>query len=262
MSRHEAERAAAPISLAEFIRSIEQIDLASPDDLWQARGLLRALAADSGWLVTFLAEELATDIDRFQQNNLYDAHTLLLVSDPRYLLRANIWVPLGGSTPASDPRDFSYGIAHNHNFHLLSVGMIGPGYETDLLRLAEADRLLRPGDPVTLTPSGSVQLGPGVILLYEAYCDVHVQRPSAALSVSLNLMTRPKVADLPQVVLDPASGVVTEVLEGRVDGRLHLAEAARDLLGAEGRAALARVAANDPSPRVRAAAKRAMDRDA
>jgi hypothetical protein len=40
------------------------------------------------------------------------------------------------------------------------------------------------------------------------------------------------------VVLDPARGVVTEVLEGWVDSCLHLAEAASEFLGAEGRAAL------------------------
>ena len=260
MSRHEAAAATTPITLDDFLRAIEAIDLADADDLWHARGPLRALAADPGWLVTRLADELAAGVERFQQDNLYDAHTLLLAHDPRFLLRANLWAPLDGPTPTADPRDFSYEIAHNHNFHLLSVGMLGPGYETDLFALAEVDRLLRPGDPVTLAPAGRARLGPGEVLLYEAYRDVHVQHPAPALSVSLNLMTRPKVGDLPQVVLDPSRGVVTEVLEGRVDGRLHLAEAASELLGAEGHAVLARVAAADPSPRVRAAAQRALRR--
>ena len=260
MSRHEAAAAATPIALDAFLRALEEVDLTAPDDLWRARGLLRSLAADPGWLLTRIAEELVADVGDFQRSNLYDAHTLLLVSDPRFLLRANLWAPLGGPTPTADPRDFSYGIAHNHNFHLLSVGMLGPGYDTDLFALAEADRLLRPGDPITLTPAGRARLGPGEVLLYEAYLDVHVQRPAPALSVSLNLMTRPRVGDLPQVVVDPLQGVVTAVLEGRVDGRLHLAEAASALLGAEGRAALAQVAATDPSPRVRAAAERALRR--
>lgn len=258
MSRYETARSAAPISLSEFCQGIERIDLGSPDDLWQARELLRGLSADPKWLVAHLAAELVADLDRFQQDNLYDAHTLLLVSDPRYLLRVNLWAPLNHSTPASDPRDFSYGIAHNHNFHLLTIGMLGPGYETDLYRLVETNQLLQAGDSVTLTPTNRVRLGPGDVLLYEAYCDVHVQHPSAALSVSLNLMTRPKVAEWPQVVVDPMLGMVTEVLEGRVDGRFHLAEAAYDILGEEGHAALADVAEHDPSPRVRAAAKRAI----
>jgi hypothetical protein len=41
------------------------------------------------------------------------------------------------------------------------------------------------------------------------------------------------------VVLDPARGVVTEVLEGWVDSCLHLAEAASEFLGAEGRPGVA-----------------------
>lgn len=248
----------APLGLEDFARRIADVDLASADALWEARDLLRGLGAEPGRLVARLAREIAADPRDFQRHNRYEAHTLVLDVHERYLLRANLWVPLGDAS-VGDARDFSYGIAHNHNFHLLTLGLFGGGYATDLFALAEAAELLEPGHPVTLASRGRARLEAGDVMLYEAYSDVHVQHPSRELSVSLNLMTVPAIEHLPQHVFDVERGVVTRTLEASPDGRHHLARAALDLLSpGEGEAALRALAADDPSPRVRAAARRAL----
>lgn len=249
----------APLTLDEFEREIAGVDLTSVDALWAARDLLRGLGADPGWLVATLAHEIAADPREFQRHNRYDAHTLILAVRERYLLRVNLWVPLGDAF-TGEARDFSYGIAHNHNFHLMTLGLFGEGYETDLFELAEAAELLEPGQRVTLGARGGARLGAGDLMLYEAYSDVHVQHPSRELSVSLNLMTVPAVEHLPQHIFDIERRVVARTIEASPDGRHHLARAALDLLSRdEGEAALRALAADDPSPRVRAAARRALD---
>lgn len=250
---------AEPLALDEFERELAGVDLTSADALWAARDLLRRLGADPGRLAATLAREVADDPRGFQPHNRYEAHTLILAARERYLLRVNLWVPLGGAF-VGDASDFSYGVAHNHNFHLLTLGLSGEGYETDLFELAEAAELLEPEQRVTLAPRGRARLGAGDVMLYEAYRDVHVQHPSRELSASLNLMTVPAVEHLPQHIFDIERRVVASTIEASPDGRHHLARAALDLLSREeGEAALRALAADDPSPRVRAAARRALN---
>lgn len=108
-----------------------------------------------------------------------------------FLVRANIWLPPKVARSESDAyykRIYAYDLAHNHDFHLLTVGYFGPGYETDLYE-ADAQAIAgSPGEQVTLGAHRREQLTPGRVIYFKAYSDVHVQHEPSELSISLNLI--------------------------------------------------------------------------
>lgn len=184
---------------------------------------------------------------------------ILAVTDD-YLIRANFWMPEHRLSTQSDheSRAFGYGIGHNHNFHLLTVGYFGAGYETDLCRLADPERVYAVGETAEMQPIGRWQLGLGEVMFYEAFADVHVQNPPRELSVSLNLMTHSTRDAMPQFMFDMRTGSVQSLVDSPLDARIHLLTTARLLRATEADAALRHVAETDTSPRLRQLAQAAL----
>jgi hypothetical protein len=127
-----------------------------------------------------------------------------LASSDDALLRVNVWSPI---KPHSAFRDYEralygYNLAHNHDFHLLSVGYFGPGAQTELYRFdpdeADGSRPQR----VELAKIGNAVLSKGSVIYYEKYADVHVQREPSALSISINLVFRHETHERDQLLFD------------------------------------------------------------
>ena len=118
-----------------------------------------------------------------------DQCTVLLRGDGYYIRIASWDRPASGDEHAAWGKTyFSYDFAHHHDFSLLTVGLLGPGYVTENYWLDAPPQVLMPGDPVELESQPSQQLSEGSVLLYRKWHDIHVQHPPRSFSVSLNLI--------------------------------------------------------------------------
>ena len=117
-------------------------------------------------------------------------HSLVLARGANYLIRLVTWdLPQArNGIPSLDEDFYSYGFIHNHNFDLLTVGILGPGYKTLNWRLDTPPQYLLPGEKILLSKSNDDTLGEGEILFYEKWRDVHAQMPPHEFSMSLNLI--------------------------------------------------------------------------
>lgn len=228
--------AAAPLSLAEYVAALEaSVDFDDPLSLVASAGLLARLAADRTFLGDFLVAGLRAQGRAFQADNNYDFQSVMLRTTSRYLLRANFWRPMGAESAfnAHERSAFGYGVLHNHNFHLLTVGYLGEGYETDLYHLPDGWRPHRLGDRIDMVPLGRERLARGDVLYFRPFEDAHVQIPPAVFSVSLNLMVQSADGEAQQYEIDPATSRVTKVIDAPRNARVYFAELARHLLPAD-----------------------------
>jgi hypothetical protein len=251
----------APLGLEEFVAAIEAtVDFREPDSLCDAAGLLQRLAANPDFLGDWLLAELQQRGDGFQAGNFYNYQSLVLRVTDDYLLRANFWLPEKGlrRLSAHERLAFGYDVAHNHNFHLLTAGHCGSGYETDLFHCPDPWREYEIGEAVLLEPRGRERLATGDMMFYRAYEDVHAQIAPETFSVSLNLMTHSARAAVPQYVFDTAAGRIAARVDSPLDARVHVASLARLLLPDAAEAVLHDIARRDPSPRLRALARDAL----
>ena len=160
---------------------------------------------------TFLAERLIqelTSAGEQQTNNRYTPQVLMLKAPSKrtnFFLRANIW--LAKEDPMlqlAGEKSFYYHVPHDHNFHFLTSGYMGPGYHSDYYEYDYFDVEGYAGEPVDLTFIERKTLSPGEVMLYRAHLDVHNQLPADELSVSLNIMPSMMFAHLrPQYIFNP-----------------------------------------------------------
>jgi hypothetical protein len=249
------------LELAEFVARADQAGaLRSVDELRALAPPLQALARNRGFLERWIRDRARADAAGFQRGSRYNFQTLALHVTEHYLLRANFWPAATdlGRFSAQGIRAVGYQAPHNHNFHLLTVGYSGPGYETDLFRLADHNAEYRSGDPCTLDPLGRWQLATGATFLFEAYADVHTQLLPPQLSVSLNIMSHAVIREGLQYVFDVERGQVAGLVNARLDSRLHVLDLARQAGDADGEATrlLQAIAETDPSARMRQLAAR------
>jgi len=166
-------------------------------------------------------------------------------------LRANIWP--GKDDPmlaASGKSTFLYDMAHDHNFHFLTLGYFGPGYWSDYYEFDYSQVSGFAGERVNLIPKGKQRLEPGKLMLYRAHYDVHRQLPADSLSVSINVMhTNPIMGWLDQYRFDVEAGTIGGIVNaGSTEAFLRIAVA---MGGDEAFDMAERFAASHPSERMR-----------
>ena len=142
----------AAITLEEYVDYVSrEVD---PDDeasIIASAHMLRALANNRRVIGDYLTAELQS-WKTFQPTNSYTAQTLMLAQRGRFAVRANIWEPPGSSPElrAHQKALYYYQVPHDHNFSFLTVGYVGPGYET-LIYERDPDAIVGvPGESVDL----------------------------------------------------------------------------------------------------------------
>jgi hypothetical protein len=123
---------------------------------------------------------LESHIDRpdFQATNSYTPGAIILDRGRGWLIRLVTWTPR-----FRNERD-----AHSHPFDLLTVGLTGPGYQTEIQACDPHElQRRRPGDRVWLGDPARLQLTQGLVHYYPADRIVHRQRAPRADSISLNV---------------------------------------------------------------------------
>jgi hypothetical protein len=146
-------------------------------------------------------------LDLQREFNSYNRHSLVLEVGPNWIVRLAAW-------PATMPPERE---AHTHNVALLTYGLAGPGYVTDLYHV-NRDELATAtiGDRVSLLRPQRLHLTPDRELFYPAHIIAHRQCPPETYSVSLNFIVT--AHDIPplyqrQYFIEPERGTVVRIKE-------------------------------------------------
>lgn len=174
-------------SLDEYLDHIETaVDLRDAASVAASAEMLAALANDRELVVRALNKLVETQFRGATQSS---AQSLFLGRGKGFYVRANIWPSAADVASGRLYQDqFSYDIAHDHNYDFLTVPYYGPGYVTEIHEYDPDSIVGYPDEPVDLRFLERTRLEPGRAMLYRASRDVHVQFPPEDLSISLNLM--------------------------------------------------------------------------
>ena len=164
------------ISLDEYVDRLEKegYDLADRSDLIASAPLLKKLSNNKDLLIDRAFAELRNSF-HFQQTNMYGPQVLLLHATRDYFIRANIWRPV--TSVESQVPGYRYDLCHDHNFDILTVGYLGPGYGSRSYTYDRATCIGMLGEAVELEAQGLFTLTEGKVALYRAKQDIHIQLP-------------------------------------------------------------------------------------
>lgn len=216
--------------------------------------MLRALANNRAMVLERMNSAVEAN---FGGRYLRSAQAFELARGPDYLVRAAIWPPASSvATGRIYQEQFSYNVAHDHNFSFLTANNLGPGYDTDLYEYDYANVVGFVGESVDLQFIEKKRFAPGTLMLYRASKDVHIQHPPPELTITLNLIWAPADVRLrDQFTFD----VDRKVISGHVGGgdaekRLSLLRMAGILGNAKTRELLDQISRAHPCRRTRLAA--------
>lgn len=244
------------ITLNEYIEFVSNcVDVQDLDAVAESAQMLRSLADNSTFLVERLNRELAQSWDDFQPDNSYSAQTLTLGSGDSFSVRANMWLPVEQSDDEWNQQLYAYELAHDHNFSFLTVGYLGPGYETEIYEYDPATIDGFAGEKAQLTFLEHTSLPRGKVMLYRASRDIHTQKPPPAFSMSLNLLiVSPSVRLSNQYFFDLQKCELSGYVPNAAGGRVMLAELAKYVGNGRTASLLDSVSRRHPHSRLRWAA--------
>ena len=199
---------ASVVTLDEYLHHIRtQVDLRDEQSVAASAPLLRALANDRDLVVRKLNHHIENYLS---EGVMPSTQSLLLGGDNDFYVRANVWPAISDMASGRAYQDqFAYNLAHDHNFSFMTVNYIGSGYETEIYEY-DYDKIEgQIGEAVDLRFLEKVRFGPGVVMLYRASRDVHVQHPPAELTITLNLMiAHPEVRMRDQFFFDLSTSTI------------------------------------------------------
>lgn len=181
------------MELEEYREFVDHnVDFLDYDSVCETAWALKALANNR----TFLSREVNTHVISYLNGREFKGHTANSINFHNcreYGIRANVWLPLS-QDPVRRQHEatfFGYSGYHDHNFHLVTAGYFGPGYDSDLYEYERGEMSGQVGASVQLDPKGRVRLATGDVITYKAFSDIHAQEPPTDISVSLNLRVHP-----------------------------------------------------------------------
>ena len=134
--------------------------------------------------MTEVANEFLTNMNS-QLDNPYTGQVLVLAEGEHYMIRAPMWVPQGELV---EDNMYAYGLAHDHDFNLLSIGYLGLGYKTNVYQYDTTKIKGYDGEDVIISEKESHHLNEGGTIFLKANSDIHVQYPPDDISLSLNIL--------------------------------------------------------------------------
>ena len=175
------------ISIDEFVEHVHtQVDVRDPDSIIEAAPMLQALANDRELVVSRLNQQIK---QLFQHRAVSSGQVVFLAQGKEFYVRANIWpssADVAGGRIYQD--QFSYNVAHDHNYGFLTANYFGPGYTTDIYEYDNEKVQGYVGEHVDLRFLGRTLFSAHNVMYYRASKDVHTQFPPDDLSITLNLM--------------------------------------------------------------------------
>jgi hypothetical protein len=187
-------RSSCSISLEEFLDYLDtEIDFNDVASIKEAFPMLQKLAQDPDWYIEFLNKDLMQNMSSDEVfSNRYTSNSIILAESSvknQYAIRANTWLPAGDSLrQGTNKRFFAEDLLHDHTFDLMTVGLLGPGYKTEIFHYEYEDCVGYCGEAVEAFDRRSYQLERTSVLFMEKNSTIHRQLPPDEMSVSLNLM--------------------------------------------------------------------------
>ncbi|WP_130784551.1 hypothetical protein [Rhizobium leguminosarum] len=221
------------LGLPEFVDYIETtFSEINQDSLIEMAPTFAKLSRNRSFLGEMICSQLK-NLSTYQSNNPYSAQSLNLgMRSNKFYIRANVWLPqrrLHTTNQKGEAQLYSYELAHDHNFDFLTVGYLGPGYETDIYEYDRSTVSGFVGERVKLDFLETTSLPEGKLMIYRSCKDVHVQRYPKDFSISLNVLA-PSVRPIPdQYVFDIKSSAISSVLRSSIIGQKTLIKAASRL---------------------------------
>ncbi|HWY23277.1 MAG TPA: hypothetical protein VNX47_00060 [Nevskia sp.] len=243
------------VDLDEFIDHVHShVDLRDQDSIAAAAPMFRALANDRELVVRRINQQVKT---RFRSQAVASAQVIYLGEGRDFYLRANVWPSNADIASGRVYQDqFSYHQAHDHNYNFMTVGYHGPGYLTEIHEYDHEKLEGFPGEKVDFRFLERTLFGPGMVMLYRASKDVHIQYPPDDLSVTLNFMiATPEVRTRDQYFFDLESRTLLDY-PAELDGsrRVSVLKMAAHVGNGDTRQLLEDLARSHPCRRTRLAA--------
>lgn len=180
------------IELEDMIAYLEDSKIDPRDEaaMLAAAPMLKRLGNNRTFVADLALKELKERKHLDSIDNNYTPQTIMLTkADRGYFMRANFWPSAEDHIlRSSGPKAFFYHAPHDHNFNFLTVGYMGPGYESNYYEYEYGDVAGFAGEPVALRFVERSALSQGKVMLYRAFRDVHDQMPGDAMSMSINIM--------------------------------------------------------------------------
>ncbi len=175
------------VNLDQFIEHVHsRVDLRDMDSIAAAAPMFRGLANDRELVVNQLNRQVK---HQFKTRSVASAQVIFLGEGKDFYIRANVWPSDADIASGRVYQDqFSYHLAHDHNYNFMTVGYHGPGYTTDIYEYDYDQLEGRAGETVDFRFLERAHFGAGMVMLYRAGKDVHIQYPPEQLSVTLNFM--------------------------------------------------------------------------
>lgn len=223
--------------LTEHLRSIEGSDIS--DTGYQR--IAEYLHKTSGELM--FVENFIKDIfyskDRTKVVDGYGESSLLLGGTEKFAFRIVKWTTRQNIVaPDLDREGLVYDLVHNHDFHLITKGIHGDGYETDIYRCKPGEIVGAYDESVDIQYQGRLKLIDQSVIWYEQYSDIHAQYPPESFSISFNIIPRERNLRYGQFVFDRSTGRIKEFTRNGASRTLSLltllcdfdrSDAARDI---------------------------------
>jgi hypothetical protein len=175
------------VTLDELIDHVHaSVDLEDMDSVAAAAPMFRGLANDRELVVRQLNRQVR---EHFRSDVIPSAQALFLGEGRNFYVRANIWPSDADLASGRVNQDqFTYHLAHDHNYNFMTVAYHGPGYTTDIYEYDYRKVQGYVGEKVDLRFVERVRFTQGMVMLYRAGVDVHTQLPPDDLAITLNLM--------------------------------------------------------------------------
>lgn len=244
-------------SLDEYVDFVyKEIDLLDIKSLQDSAWALKALSNNRELVSDSINEDMKL-LRHSRLLNTYTPQSIMLSRQSDFYIRANLWAPLSQDARVREFEIplFSYHSAHDHNFHFVTVGYWGAGYETIVYSYDYHKVTGSPGELVDMEFQGHYQLNTGDIMVYEASKDIHDQLPPSEFSVSLNLVVnKPELSRKQQFFFDLKEKSIQRFFQDSVRDRFTILEIAKFLGDAETAEVVLTVAKEHPCSRTRGAA--------
>lgn len=146
----------------------------------------------------------------------YGDTSFMLGGTDRYSLRLVRWTPRKMiMLPNINNVGLAYDYPHNHDFNLITKGIFGDGYLTDVHRCDARNIIGMVGEDTPLTYQGRFQLSPGSVMWYDRYFDVHEQYPPETFSLSFNVIPIERDITIAQYVFDTKQNKISSFTQNR-----------------------------------------------
>jgi hypothetical protein len=215
------------ISFEDFINKISNvINFGDENSLISCSDYLLKLANNSDFFINYLNTQLSDKNNKFQKNNSYSEQSYMLYDCNDFYVRMTFWPILSNNFKVlqSEKNLFSYDLAHDHNFPLLTVGYFGDGYSTKLWEYDYDNVIGYVNEKVEINFLEEVTLNKGKALYYRPSKDIHSQfPPKKNNSLAINIILKSyKQFDHRQYEFDIENKKIKKIIYGSASSKFGL----------------------------------------